>query len=375
MRIGILTYHSSHNYGAFLQAYALSHVIEDETGNQTELIDFTMKKAAKVNRDNRWFNKRHVKSVIYNFNRYKMFETSRKVYQKLSCDSLISDDLEEFANWLNGKKYDVIVVGSDEIWKLDGYRGFPNPYWLPGITNCKKMAYAASSRTELEKITPENKQKIGQLLQSFSYIGVRDAVTEKLIEDVSDRNQACHLNCDPTMAYDFKTTKQESREFVAARFGNKGKKKKIALMIGVPELAYNIIKRFGNEYDFISLYDYYGSTKGFIPLDPFEWMKTISGVDGLITTFYHGMIFAIKNDTPFLMIENREMKEKEYSKSYDLLNRYSECGRRFAFVTDENIMDRVHELLMESEKGDVDFSSIREAEKRRFQSFIMALNE
>jgi hypothetical protein len=34
MRIGILTFHSAHNYGAILQAYALRKIISKETGGE-----------------------------------------------------------------------------------------------------------------------------------------------------------------------------------------------------------------------------------------------------------------------------------------------------------------------------------------------------
>ena len=39
MKIGILTYHRSHNYGALLQAIALRHVLE-EMGHEVTFIDY-----------------------------------------------------------------------------------------------------------------------------------------------------------------------------------------------------------------------------------------------------------------------------------------------------------------------------------------------
>lgn len=48
MKIGILTYHSSHNYGAFLQAYALCNALSEKTGNEVEIINFSMEKAENM---------------------------------------------------------------------------------------------------------------------------------------------------------------------------------------------------------------------------------------------------------------------------------------------------------------------------------------
>ena len=39
MKIGILTYHRAHNYGAMLQAYALQHFLQSK-GHQVDFIDY-----------------------------------------------------------------------------------------------------------------------------------------------------------------------------------------------------------------------------------------------------------------------------------------------------------------------------------------------
>lgn len=375
MKIGILTYHSSHNYGAFLQAYALSHALSERTKNEVEIINYSMSKASRVNKNNIWFNKRHLKSLAYNLERYKMFNVSINKYHKLSTSRLESDNLLEFCSWVDTQDYDAIIVGSDEVWKLDGYRGFPNPYWLPGVLNCKKLSYAASSRTEDKNISPEVRNEISHLLESFSYIGVRDIVTKNLIEDIVGSNKQCHLNCDPTFAYDFIINKDSDKWFVQKKFRINSNKKCIALMIGVPDLAYQIIKRYKNKYDFISLYNYYEGTKGYAVLDPFEWIRAISGVDGLITTFYHGMLFAIKADTPFLAIENRKLGKIEYSKSYDLLYRYKLTNDRFSNIDDKELFNKIENLFLEIEdtKNEQDFSHIRQEERKLFDSFLEEL--
>ena len=40
-KIGIITFHSSHNCGSMLQAYALQTVIESRYGVEVEIIDFS----------------------------------------------------------------------------------------------------------------------------------------------------------------------------------------------------------------------------------------------------------------------------------------------------------------------------------------------
>ena len=48
MKIGILTYHLSHNFGAYLQAYALTMRLREEfPQDRIELINFNMLAAEK----------------------------------------------------------------------------------------------------------------------------------------------------------------------------------------------------------------------------------------------------------------------------------------------------------------------------------------
>ena len=42
-KIGIITFHSSHNCGSMLQAYALQTVLEKRYGAEVEIIDFSNK--------------------------------------------------------------------------------------------------------------------------------------------------------------------------------------------------------------------------------------------------------------------------------------------------------------------------------------------
>ena len=43
MKIGILTFHRAHNYGAVLQCYALQEVLKG-MGHEVEVIDYRQKK-------------------------------------------------------------------------------------------------------------------------------------------------------------------------------------------------------------------------------------------------------------------------------------------------------------------------------------------
>ena len=132
MKIGILTYHRAKNYGAYLQAYGLCSRLNEEKDITAEVIDFHMKKEVAAYRIDA-----SVKFRIRHFRKYcflkKLYETFEKSLRDLplSQEYCCSDDVEDLRKLVEGK-YDVIIAGSDEIFKTDGIRGFPNPYWLEG---------------------------------------------------------------------------------------------------------------------------------------------------------------------------------------------------------------------------------------------------
>ena len=144
IKVGIMTFWGPTNYGAFLQAYALSNALNNEVGIEAELINFRMQKEVDNYLRLVHFEK-NIPKVLFNIKRKKMFENCRELLT-LSNGEVISDVIEDFIKYVHGK-YDVIVAGSDEIWKIDGMRGFPTPYFLLGDLKCRKMSYAASGRT------------------------------------------------------------------------------------------------------------------------------------------------------------------------------------------------------------------------------------
>ena len=153
MKIGILTYHRARNYGAYMQAYALTAFL-NARGYDSEIIDFDMKKAQK-----RYLKEMLVQKSIGKIRTNIALERTFKKARKnltLSQESLVSDNMQEFVNFVKNR-YDCIVVGSDEVWRIESFRGMDTPYWLNSKMDCIKVSYAASSRSDMKSITEEEK--------------------------------------------------------------------------------------------------------------------------------------------------------------------------------------------------------------------------
>lgn len=368
MKIGILTYHRSHNYGAYVQSYCLSRLLKETIKCEVEIIDYTSKR--KV-----WFYRKEIvrdknlNSIIFNYKKYRMF--NREVHKlPLSSKSLKTDNMKKFQKFVNGK-YDVIIVGSDEVWKLDNGRGFPNAYWLPGVDSCIKMSFAASSRNNMESISAEVRNQIAKLLESFKYISVRDMVTKELIDSITKRKSL--LVCDPTMAYSFKFDKNLGRKLLKEKLKVDTNKKCLGIMVNSASLAKCILKaKEDSNIELISLFYSYKKYKSNPNISPLEWGQIIGALDGLVTTFFHGMCISMNANVPFLLIESRNLVDDKYSKSYDLLSRYDFQDNYLRSSDEKNRFDRIKKFISDINKENihVDFSRLKSKEKKSFIKFI-----
>lgn len=372
MKIGILTYHRSQNYGAFMQAYALASAIRESTGDDVELIDYNSPAAERFYL-REIFRDKTPETILYNFKKYRMF---RKVVRQLplSQETLITDDLGKVRTFLNGK-YDAIIVGSDEIWKLDGMRGFPNAYWLPGVTGCRKLSYAASARNRMEEVNDAQREQMQSLLADFAFVGVRDGVTGELVDAALPEGRKATLVCDPTLAYTFSFDREEGKRLLREKFHVDPEKKVLGIMVNKKGLAKKIVQSYAGQVQIVSLFFGYPGTRYCPELTPFEWYQVIGALDGLITTFFHGMCFAINANTPFVILEQRNVAEPRFSKSYDLLARNGAEGCYIQANRDADAWEKLGLFVRDVLSGSAiaDYSAIKRREQESFRYFLEAL--
>ena len=128
MRIGIITYHSSHNYGSMLQAYALSTFLINK-GYNVEIIDYRNKGQLRLYRHPLTllgFKKKYLIKYLASFcNPIWLYHECNKwsLYEKFIKDYLHTTP-KRYATWENlniditSLKYDVIIAGGDQIWNM-----------------------------------------------------------------------------------------------------------------------------------------------------------------------------------------------------------------------------------------------------------------
>lgn len=368
MRIGVLTYFQSHNYGSFLQGYALVHWLRS-LGYDAELINFNMEKASE--RFGKPVMGKDPFRYYYSLKKYKMFmENIKKA--PTSGSLLITDDSEKLREKIYGK-YDFLVVGSDEVWRTDNFRGFPNPYFLLGDFGCTKCAFSVSSLSDDDGLSSVDKGLFEEAIKSFSYISTRDLYSKRKLE----KSASCpvFLTCDPTFLYDFKIDRVRGRELLENRFGINRNKKVVGFMNNDRKFARELKKVLGTDVELIAIYDYVLGLKNTLAADPFQWIDIISAMDFMVTSYFHGTCFSILGNTPFFAVDYGS-PDKGHSKIYDLLSRI-DLESRYAMKSDVGYLDKTISSCRRAfqEKTRVDFSDKVKSLKKETGHFLEFISD
>ena len=208
MKIGILTYHKSINYGSVLQVWSMYNKLIKE-GYEVEVIDYEPKQYCEMYGNK---EKKIVKKIIFHII-YKalkkqtyLFEEFRNNYLSLSKEKYYYDsDFDSI-----GKEYDVVICGSDQIWNV--YAKDCDPiYFLPFSVKGKKIAYAPSVNIMTFKEERYGKE-LKKWMLDFDYISCREKTGATKIFNYLDRQKEVETVLDPTFFNESKDLLKMSSE-------------------------------------------------------------------------------------------------------------------------------------------------------------------
>lgn len=176
MKIGILTFCRANNYGAALQAFALTKSVE-QLGHEAELIDYICPAIEKMHAPRPLGSGVSPKVKIYNFLYNCTFAPRRRKFQEfqkplLSKRSYSASTIAEAVG-----QYDMIVTGSDQVFNLSLTKG-DTAFFLDFFQDGeKKTAYAAS----FGKYLPEWDRFYRETLSGFHACSLREGSAAELV--------------------------------------------------------------------------------------------------------------------------------------------------------------------------------------------------
>lgn len=327
MKIAILTHTLGLNYGGVLQCYALTSVLRD-MGHEVVVLNRRFPVSAYL----KWlrvvsmlkcFVLRYVlrhKEVAVSFPLGYYYITNandkqcnegmmRFVRKHIPLSKSLSSTaaLEAFCK---DKSIDAFIAGSDQVWREkyvpsieDYFFGF-----LPTTDRRKRIAYAASFGTSDRPISAEKLPVCKELASRFSFISVREQSGIALVRDYFGKE--AHWVLDPTLLLDASRYRFRQSSPVDVELGcyilDKSEEKE-RIMQSV-EQALNLHRtEIGMNTD--SRRAKYGSME--------HWLNFFADAQFIVTDSFHGCVFSIINNRPFVCIVNAERGADRFSSLFE----------------------------------------------------------
>ena len=298
MKIGILTYHRAENYGAMLQAYALRTYLQG-LGHDVSFVDYWPSYHVdyfKVFSCNRFKQSGWKRKIIY------LQEASLWFYPKMIRSKRLQRFIHESLgvtgkphyneNTKKTEHYDVVVYGSDQIWRKQNMEGVEFDDWYFGAENIvadKKIVYAGSMGTV--KTTAIEDKYVCRMMKNFQKISVREADLQSYLKNLQITST---LVIDPV----FLLNKEQWQKVVAPRNDSEGKYILFYNLLNSPEsvqFAEKLsketglpIKELNKKMSFKHLGKRYISGASVE-----EFLRLIKDAEYVVSNSFHGVAFSL----------------------------------------------------------------------------------
>lgn len=335
MKIGILTFHCAHNYGAVLQCYALQEILKN-LGHEVEVIDYRPEYLVapyRVFSISRFLSRNPLKMLKACIRESLLLPKRIKRY--VAFQSFINNNFNLsqpiVANNIPSK-YDVYIMGSDQIWNPNITRGFDPVYF--GYFDFEKgnktyISYAASM--EAEQLDSDSERYLKKALMNFDAISVREVQLKTLLQPLTEKEVVPVL--DPTLLVNKNTWDKMAQE------PNVDKKYVLIYQVrqnsNVVRIAQNLAESIDAEIVEITSSPktdcFINNRQGESPAEFLGWIKNAQCV---VTTSFHGTAFSILFNRPFFCIkldDDNDTRSLSLLKSLKLEDRFIDREEMPAF--------------------------------------------
>ena len=146
MRIGILTFHCAHNYGAMLQCYALQEYLKGR-GDEVYVIDYRpdyLTHPYKKHKLSHWLSKDPLRTLKRLLSEPFLLKKRGKRWDGFDNFMRMKLNLYPYDMSSDYSNFDWLLFGSDQIWSSRLTGGRFDPVFFGQGVNCRKATYAAS---------------------------------------------------------------------------------------------------------------------------------------------------------------------------------------------------------------------------------------
>lgn len=313
MRIGILTLPLHTNYGGIVQAYALQTVLQ-RMGHDVSVINRPTPKKPAAIRVLIYYLRRLFRHYIlgnkavstrWNEGAIKEYKTTKSIYDFINykIHNRFITDLTS----LKPTEFDAIVVGSDQIWRKAYFTDIEDAFLkFAEEWDVLRVAYSASfGKDNIDDYTAEEKANIRRLLSKFDKVSVRESsgITICREEFSVDAEQML----DPTMLLSADDYNKIIEDYGAVKFSGNFYNYILDEREEISETIKAIEQQNGwTSYrvnDIVSTGKH--SSTRIQPQSVERWLQAIRDAEAIITDSFHGCVFSIIFNKPFIVFGNQ----------------------------------------------------------------------
>lgn len=348
MRIGILTQPLYCNYGGLVQCYALQEVLKRK-GHEAIILQREWNRKYTFKGACIYYAKHIVKLLLGKQSSWHYYvsqekrnyiarETHKFVNKYITPRSRHCYTTEELKAEVERLQLDVIVVGSDQVWRPDYSPCQPNYFldFLPENSKIKRVSYAASFGGDNWNGNEELTQLCATLLQRFDAVSVRESSGIGLCERYFHVKAVQVL--DPTMLLEkedyislIENTKTDRGDLFCYVLDRSNVKRNIILDISrrTGMKAFESMPELND-----SVYNLYGEIEKVVYPPVENWLSAFMEAEMVITDSFHGTVFSIIFNKPFWVIGN---EGRGMARFESLLSLFGLENRLISFATVQNI--------------------------------------
>jgi polysaccharide pyruvyl transferase WcaK-like protein len=331
MKIGILTFHRAQNYGALLQTYALLTYLK-RLGHKTEIIDYWPNYHEN---DYKILAHFHSKNLIHKISSiFYLIASLRRTIIRIkkfkhfieSMFSLPNKPLYRKEEDLNEIDYDVVIYGSDQIWRnfnTPCFKGFDSVYFGVSLGKVKKkITYAASMG--IIRLNQIDKNYLNLLFKNFDSISVREENLKQLVDDIAGKDVTVVL--DPVFLLD-----QNDWSILSKLSKSKFPKDYILFYQLFHSNEAIELTNVLQQYYGYSVIEISSCVEPFLigeryvqTCNPFDFISLIANAKIVVTTSFHGLAFALIFEKQFysLGMQNNSARAQTILKNLNISDRY-----------------------------------------------------
>lgn len=357
IKIGIVTFHASYNYGSMLQAYALQSTLQ-ALGADVTIINYR----SRIQRDIYALHPQDVaflvkvKSMVRRV-LFPSLKSKNKRFEQFTQHFRLTQVYENLDQIKRScPDFDVYISGSDQIWNPNA-PDFSEVYLLPFVAEDRtKIAYAASMGP-IGRIPDEYKAVLSCMIGRYQAISVREEKSQEAVFKLVNRQ--VQIMPDPVLLLpmqkwdallaDTPIPKNKNYILLYTLYDDDDLdrlSKKVSCYLKMPV----IITKYGNGSRYFSYMGYKRETS----CGPIEFLQLLKNAKFVLSSSFHGTAFSIIFQRPFFAYRGTEdARIATLLRKTHLMNRA---------VSLENI-DRKLEFAYKIDFADAQFAVEQEREK------------